>query len=202
MSALLGLGLVAGFSAGSRLPAAEPSDAPGAKLAEPIQLSGAQPKPADAQVKHSWSGYVPSRRTPGMRQGADEMAGLLAEVPTAKVITDQQKWAKVWKDWTTAAAAGMGGGRRPGPPPDLGEGPDKPPVIDFSTDMVLVCLSQSSIATFGPLALDNAGNLTLQAHRVAADGGSGYGFIFIQVSRAGIKSVNGVAVPSAGAPEK
>ncbi|HVT80961.1 MAG TPA: hypothetical protein VHM90_09910 [Phycisphaerae bacterium] len=147
--------------------------------------AAAPTKGTEVKAKKEWAGFL-ANGSRGARAAAVKQ--LVAELPATRVITDKETWAKVWKDWGTEA-----GGRVPARGGAValaltGEAPE----IDFSKEMVVVGLGDGGTVGLEPLTVDEKGDLKVAVKMLAGNGGSGgAGFAMAQVSREGIKTVNG-----------
>ena len=99
---------------------------------------------------------------------------LLKQAPKEGVIAGPKAWAKLWKTW----------------------GGDKDaPKVDFEKELVLVAAGPGpNIIKVEDLKLDDQGDLKFKWSITERDG-DGFVAKFLKVSREGLKSVNGKALP-------
>lgn len=102
---------------------------------------------------------------------------LKAKAPESGFIADAKSWKKLWKAWRAG---------------------EKVPQIDFAKDLVLVGTAPGpNLAGMSP-RLDDQGNVKFIVFSTRI-GGPGFGYTLFQMSRDGVKSVNGETVPPAEA---
>lgn len=107
----------------------------------------------------------PSARWSGML----EDVALRKQAPAAGFVADAKSFEKLWKAW------------RPS---------EKVPKVDFATDFVLVgTVSGPNLVIMSPSLGDN-GDLKYVVGGTKR-GGPGFGYLILQVSRKGVKTVNG-----------
>jgi hypothetical protein len=99
---------------------------------------------------------------------------LLKQAPKEGVIADAKAWTKLWKTWG---------------------GDKEAPKVDFEKELVLVAAGPGpNIIKVEDLKLDDKGDLKFK-WSITERGGDGFVAKFLKVSRQGVKTVNGKALP-------
>jgi hypothetical protein len=94
--------------------------------------------------------------------------------PPSGFIADPAAWAKLWKAWHGGA---------------------EPPAVDFTKELVLVATGPGpNFIHAGKPTLNDRGDLHF-TWGITERAGPGFTFLLLKVSRAGVRSVNGKAVP-------
>lgn len=96
--------------------------------------------------------------------------------PKGNLIVESKSFAKLWKVWNRT---------------------EKLPKVDFSKDFVFVGVVPGPNRAFGGGRLSDAGELKIFVAGTRR-GGPGFGYVLMQFPRAGVKSVNGVALKAGG----
>jgi hypothetical protein len=100
-------------------------------------------------------------------------AGLQQLAPRHPVLTRPEDFQRVWHAW---------------------RGEEEPPEIDWVSSLAVVYAANGlNDFTLGSLWLDEAGNLTVE-FAVTERGPPGFCYLIVVVDRAGVRTVNGVAV--------
>ena len=105
--------------------------------------------------------------------------GALRKVePADNIILNQEAWAKLWKAW---------------------RGQEAVPALDFQKQMVLVFTADGPNTVGCTPTADGKGNVRGNAMSTMI-GGPGFGYLMLCISREGVKTVNGKALPGVKAP--
>ena len=96
---------------------------------------------------------------------------LLKLAPTDKCITDKDSWKKLWKSW---------------------KGNEKLPEIDFQKHFVVVGTAKGPNRVKPHMRMDEKDANLKVVFAATKMGGPGFGFVLVEMKRAGIKSINGV----------
>lgn len=103
-------------------------------------------------------------------------ASLKKHAPKGNLVVDSKSFAKLWKAWKRAGEL---------------------PKVDFAKDFVFVGVVPGPNRAFGGGRLSEGGELKVFVAGTKR-GGPGFGYVLMQFPRAGVKSVNGVALKAGG----
>ncbi len=102
--------------------------------------------------------------------GTSQVEALKAQAPPEAYVDNAESFAKLWKAW---------------------RGDEAVPKVDFAANLVLVCVVDGpNRVNLGP-RIDDKGNLEVMGMSTLM-AGPGFGYAMAVVSRAGIKTVNGL----------
>lgn len=100
--------------------------------------------------------------------------------PADGFILEEGPWAKLWKAW---------------------RGPDEPPEVDFTKQMILVFTAEGPNNVGCEPTLDAQGNVQALAMSTLI-GGPGFGYLMLCIPRDGVRSVNGTPLPGEKLPSR
>ena len=106
-------------------------------------------------------------------------AELRKQAPSSGVVADSATWARLWKSWR---------GREP------------LPAVDFTKDMILVATAPGPNRMSLQAITDGEGDVRIVPGGVGM-AGRGFGYAMIEVSRSGLRTVNGAPIDDKSASD-
>lgn len=100
--------------------------------------------------------------------------------PENLCITDSEQWKKIWQAW---------------------KADDKPPVVDFEKNFVIVGTAHGPNRVMPSLKYDDQRKDLEIVFMSTRMGGPGFGFVFVEMKREGIETVNGKPIEGANDTE-